>query len=298
MRFANRSAGRISRHRRGRAAGLILLLLGLLLTGTFYAAFSPASAEEQAPDPELVAEGRKLFLVGCAFCHGTNGEGNLTREGDQAFGPSLVGVGAAAVEFQVETGRMPAVQPGQQMAPKEVVYTEEETDALEAYVASLGPGPAVPDSSLYTDEGLSEEERIEAVANGGQLFLTNCTACHNFGGNGGAMPEGKIAYPLNETEPVHIYEALLTGPGQMPVFSDGQLSPEDKRDLILYLETLNEAPEYGGFALGGLGPVTEGLAAWVVGIGVLVGFCVWIAAHSTRSTKTVPSTDSAQEVDA
>lgn len=294
MRFANRSAGRISRHRRGRAAGLVVMLFALVFTGSLYAAFSPAAADQQQPDPALVAEGKELFLVGCAFCHGVSGEGNLTADGEQAFGPSLVGVGAAAVEFQVETGRMPAVQPGAQMPPKEVVYTTEETDALEAYVASLGAGPAVPDASLYTDVGLTDEEKVRAVANGGQLFLTNCTACHNFGGNGGAMPEGKIAYALNETEPGHIYEALLTGPGEMPVFSDGQLSPEDKRDVILYLQSLNEAPEYGGFALGGLGPVTEGLAAWLVGIGVLVGFCVWIAAHTTRSTKTRPT----QEVDA
>ena len=263
------------------------MLCGLLLSGGLYAAFAPASAEQEAPDDQLVAEGRELFLVGCSFCHGRSGEGILTADGTQQLGPSLVGVGAAAVEFQVETGRMPAVQPGQQMPPKKVVYTEEETDALEAFVASLGPGPAVPDESLYTDEGLSEEEREEAVATGGQIFLTNCTACHNFGGNGGAMPEGKIAYALNETEPKHIYEALLTGPGQMPVFSDGQLSPEDKRDVILYLQSLEDDPDYGGFALGGLGPVTEGLAAWLVGIGVLVGFCVWIAAHTARSTRTV-----------
>ena len=79
---------------------------------------------------------------------------------------------------------------------------------------------------------------------------------------------------------------MLTGPQQMPNFSNGNLSPEEKRDVIAYLVVARgDQPEYGGFGLGGLGPVSEGLFAWVVGIGALVGFAVWIAAHTTRSTK-------------
>ncbi len=285
MRFLNRSAGRLSRYRRSRVAGLLVMLFGLLLTGGLFAAFSPATAESQANDADQVAAGRQLFLVGCSFCHGRNGQGQLTNDGKQQFGPSLVGVGPAAVDFQVGTGRMPATQPGQQIPPKKVVYSQDEIDALAAYVSSLGPGPAVPAEGDYSSAGLSDAEKEAAVSRGGQIFLTNCTACHNFGGNGGAMPEGKIAYNLTKTTPKHIYEAMLTGPGQMDVFSNGNLSPDEKRDVILYLQSLRETPEYGGLSLGGLGPVTEGLAAWLVGIGGLVGFAVWIAAHTTRSSK-------------
>ncbi len=286
MRCLNRSAGRLSRHRRGPLAGFLVIMLGLLLSGGLYAAFAPANAGETETDAAQVAAGRQLFLVGCAFCHGQNGEGILTEDGTQQLGPSLVGVGAAAAHFQVGTGRMPGVQPGAQMPPKEVVYSDDEILALAAYVGSLGPGPAIPADSDFSGEGLSEQEKEEAIANGGQLFLTNCTACHNFGGNGGAMPEGKIAYSLTKTEPIHIYEAMLTGPGQMDVFSNGNLSPEDKRDVILYLQSIREVPEYGGLGLGGLGPVTEGLAAWLIGVGGLVGFAVWIAAHTTRTSRT------------
>ena len=284
MRLLNRSAGRISKHRRGPLAGLVVLLLGLLLTGGLYAAFSPAQADETISSDEQIAQGRELFLVSCSFCHGENGEGVRTEDGNQ-LGPSLVGVGAAAVDFQVGTGRMPLSNPSAQAPQKPRTFDDEETAALAAYVASLGPGPAIPDESDYSLEGMSDEERQAAITRGGQIFLTNCTACHNFEGSGGAMPRGGYAPKIRGVEPQYIYEALLTGPQNMPSFGNGDLSPEEKRDVIAYLGSLEDSPNYGGFALGGLGPVPEGLAAWVLGIGGLVGAAVWIAAHTTRTNK-------------
>jgi ubiquinol-cytochrome c reductase cytochrome c subunit len=289
VRLLNRSvngwAGRLSRHRRGPFAGVVVLLLGLVVSGTLYSLLAPAQAQEQKSDEDLVAEGRELFLVGCSFCHGQNGEGIMTADGESQLGPSLVGVGAAAVDFQVGTGRMPLSQPGAQAARKAPVYTEEETAALAAYVASLGPGPAIPDPADYSTEGLSDEEREAAITRGGQIFLTNCTACHNFAGSGGAMPQGGYAPKIRGVEPHYVYEAMLTGPQNMPVFSNGNLPPEAKRDVIAYLESLEETPEYGGFGMGGVGPVSEGMFAWVLGIGACVGAAIWIAAHTTRSNK-------------
>jgi len=284
VRFLNRSAGRISRRRRGPWAGLLVLVMGLLLTGGLYTVFSPAQATDSASNEELVAEGRELFLVNCAFCHGQNGEGVRTIDGNQ-LGPSLIGVGAAAVEFQVGTGRMPLAQTGQQAPRKAASFSDEETAAMAAYVASLGPGPAIPAPSDYSLEGMSDEERQAAIVRGGQIFLTNCTACHNFTGAGGAMPQGGYAPNILGVDPQYVYEAMLTGPQSMPNFSNGNLTPDAKRDVIAYLESIEENPDYGGFGMGGLGPVSEGLYAWVVGIGGLVGFCIWIAAHTTRSTK-------------
>jgi ubiquinol-cytochrome c reductase cytochrome c subunit len=288
VRFLNRSvngwAGRISRHRRGPVAGLMVLLTGLLLMGGLYAAFSPAQAQSEQTNEELVTQGRQLFIVNCAFCHGQNGEGVRTIDGNQ-LGPSLVGVGAAAVHFQVGTGRMPAAQPGQQLPRKPKVFDEDEILAMAAYVASLGAGPAIPDESDYSVEGMSDEEVQEAISRGGQIFLTNCTACHNFTGAGGAMPRGGYAPQILGVEPQYVYEAMLTGPQSMPTFSNGNLSPDEKRDVIAYLQSIEENPKYGGFGMGGLGPVAEGMYAWLVGIGILVGFAVWIAAHGARSTK-------------
>ena len=262
-----------------------MLLLGLLISGSLYAALAPAQADNQVSETDQVAQGKELFLTSCATCHGRNGEGIPTVRDGYQLGPSLVGVGAAAVDFQVGTGRMPMASPGAQAPRKEPVFSEEETAALAAYVASLGPGPAIPNESDYSIEGLSEEEREEAISRGGQIFLTNCTACHNFNGRGGAMPRGGYAPNLHGVEGKYIYEALLTGPQQMPNFSNGNLSPEEKRDVIAYLESIQETPEYAGFTLGGLGPVSEGLFAWLVGVGSCVLAAVWIASHTTRSKK-------------
>jgi ubiquinol-cytochrome c reductase cytochrome c subunit len=180
---------------------------------------------------------------------------------------------------------MPLANPGAQAQRKPPVYTADEVQALAAYVASLGVGPAIPDESDYSIAGLSEQEREEAIVRGGQIFLTNCTACHHFEGSGGAMPRGGYAPKIRGVDPKYIYEAMLTGPQAMDTFSNGNLSPEEKRDVIAYLYSLREQPSYGGFDLGGMGPVSEGLFAWLFGIGLCVAFAVWIAAHTTRSSK-------------
>ena len=284
MRLLNRSAGRLSRHRRGPIAGLVVLLIGLLLTGGLYAVFAPAQADSTQSQEELVKEGRELFIVGCAFCHGQNGEGVLTQGGDQ-YGPALTDVGAAAVDFQVGTGRMPMSNPGNQAPRKEVVYTDEEIAALAAYVATLGTGPAIPDAELYDPALIPDEEYDEYVVRGGQIFLANCTACHNFEGSGGAMPRGGYAPKIRGVDPKHVYEAMLTGPQSMDTFSDGNIPPDDKKAIIAYLDTLDDQPDYGGLTLGSLGPVSEGLIAWLVGMGGLVAFAVWIAGHTTRTDR-------------
>jgi ubiquinol-cytochrome c reductase cytochrome c subunit len=273
-------SARLSAKRRSPFAGLVVLLMGLLVTGGLYAVLSPASAQTSAADQSTVAQGRNLFLVGCASCHGKHGEGIVTKRGTQ-YGPPLAGVGAAAVDFQVGTGRMPMARPGVQAASKKVVYSPEEISALAAYVASLGPGPAIPGKSAYDPTGASNAD----IVRGGQFFKTNCTACHNFAASGGALPGGKFAPSLKGVSDKHIYEAMLTGPQQMPVFSNGVVTSDEKRQIIAYLNSMENDPQYGGASLGALGPVSEGLTAWMLGIGVLVGFAVWIASHSVRSKK-------------
>ncbi|MCW2821800.1 MAG: Cytochrome bc1 complex cytochrome c subunit [Marmoricola sp.] len=280
QKISHRIAGRLSAGRRSRVAAPLVLVLGLLVTGGMYAALSPASAQTRTADQDLVAKGRAIFLVGCASCHGKNAEGITTVRGGQ-YGPSLIGVGAAAVDFQVGTGRMPMAQPGPQALRKPPVYDDAEIAALSAYVASLGPGPDIPAASEYDVRNAATED----IARGGEFFRTNCTACHNFAGAGGALPRGRFAPSLQGVSEKHMYEAMLTGPQQMPVFGDQVLTPQDKRQIIAYLKKNEETPNYGGFTLGSLGPVTEGLFAWLVGIGSLVGAAVWIAANSARSRR-------------
>ena len=170
-------------------------------------------------------------------------------------------------------------RPEAQAPVKRNLYTEEEIAALAAFVATLGPGPAIPTPEMYDPVNISDED----LARGGELFRTNCSACHNFEGAGGALPGGKYAPPLKGVSNKHLYQAMLTGPQQMPVFSDEVLRPEDKRAIIGYLNDLHDRPSDGGLALGGLGPVSEGLWAWIVGLGTLMFFAIWIAAKGAKA---------------
>lgn len=267
----------LTARRRHPAAKVLLLVFGLFVMGALYSIAAPApKSSAETGTSQQVAEGRALFAVQCSSCHGLNGEGQVS---DTIQGPPLVGVGAASVEFQVATGRMPMAQPAVQAPQKPPIYTEEQVLALAAYVESLGPGPGIPDPAKYDPAGLTEEE----IARGGELFRTNCSACHNFEGAGGALPGGKYAPSLRGSSDKTIYEAMVIGPQQMPVFSDEVVRPEDKRAIIAYLTDLEEQPTQGGLALGGLGPVSEGLWAWILGLGSLMLFAIWIAAKGVKA---------------
>jgi ubiquinol-cytochrome c reductase cytochrome c subunit len=266
---------KLSARRRHPLAAVVVLLLALAATGGLYAAFAPAG-KAQADDTSqslAITEGKKLFSVGCASCHGMGGQGTTD-------GPSLVGVGAAAVDFQVGTGRMPAQQPGPQVPKKKVIYTQAEIDQLAAYVASLGAGPTIPKPDQYSAAGAD-------VAKGGELFRTNCAQCHNFSGEGGALTHGKFAPSLEDVDPKHIYEAMQTGPQSMPSFPDTTMDQQNKQDIISYIKTVNgdNSPSPGGLKLGGLGPVSEGLFGWVFGLGALIAVAIWVAAHTAKAKK-------------
>jgi len=255
-------------HRRHPAAIFILLFFGLAITGGLYFLMAPKTAQAAVGAADDVAAGKKLFLANCATCHGIQGQGGKAKTG-----PSLVGVGAAAVEFQVGTGRMPLAGPGVQ-APrgKEVLFTDQQISQLAAYVATFGPGPSVPDSQYTKGDG--------DIARGNALFKVNCAMCHNFAGSGGALTRGKYAPSLRNVTGAHIYEAMVTGPQSMPVFNDQNLSPTDKNDIISYLHELDRNKNPGGLNLGNLGPVSEGMFAWVFGLGLMIGAAVWLGSKA------------------
>ena len=241
-------------------------MFALFAIGTTFSVASATTTPSQSAFARSVAidEGRQLFLKGCSSCHGLNAEGG-------AIAPSLIGVGAASVDFQVGTGRMPMADMSTQAMRKKPVYDEKEVAALAEYVASLAPGPAIP-----TDE-LLNFERDGSTAEGGELFRTNCAMCHNFAAQGGALTQGKYAPTLMGVEPKHIYEALITGPQSMPVFSDKTLTPAEKLSIIKWIKAAEAEPALGGASLGRVGPVTEGLLIWTLGIGLLIGVAVWLA---------------------
>ncbi len=258
----------IAARRHHKFAPVVLLALALMVTGVLYAVFAPSSAEAAAaPSQNDLTAGNNLFRANCATCHGMNAQGRA------GIAPSLIGVGAAAVDFQVSTGRMPMTAQGPQAPAKQSVFSEEEIRQLAAWVASLSPGPAIP-----ADEQV--DPASGNAADGMALFRTNCAMCHGAVGQGGALTEGKYAPNLSTAAPRTIYEAMITGPQSMPVFNDATITPQEKRDIIAYLDA-QKAGSPGGATLGSIGPVVEGLWAWVAGLGLLIGAAVWIGAKSS-----------------
>lgn len=255
---------------RRRISGLLALGVALVGAGALYSVLTPTPqvAHADGSNAAMIAQGKQLFENTCITCHGSNLQGEANR------GPSLIGVGSAAVYFQVSTGRMPLAAQSSEAVEKPSMFTPQQIDALEAYIQSIGGGPQVPAQSGAQLIGSDP-------ARGGDLFRLNCASCHNFTGQGGALSSGKFAPSLQNASPEVIYTAMLSGPQNMPKFSDRQLTPTEKKDIIAYVKSVagaNNNP--GGNALGGLGPVSEGFVMFALGIAALVGVTLWIGAKA------------------
>jgi ubiquinol-cytochrome c reductase cytochrome c subunit len=259
------AAARVRRRskQRRRLANVAGLMAALVLTGVGYSALAPgaSAADDSTGDPSNAVEaGREIYTRSCITCHGSNLEGVEDR------GPSLIGVGEASVYFQVHTGRMPLVRQEAQAAERPPLFSDEQIDQLMAYIQENGGGPTLPSGDL----------RAGDLAEGGELFRLNCAQCHNFTGIGGALSSGKRAPSLSEADDLTIYTAMLSGPENMPVFGDNQLSPDEKRAIINYVQTVKTQADPGGAGAGRVGPVAEGLVIWVVGIGALLFGIFWM----------------------
>jgi ubiquinol-cytochrome c reductase cytochrome c subunit len=222
---------------------------------------SPQAAPAATLDPV------SIYLARCASCHGANGEGTTKA-------PTLIGVGAAAADFELRTGRMPFTAPqGVQAVRKPPAFDDATIRALVGYVASFGPGPQIPEPLV---------DRA-SVSRGQALFVGNCAPCHGATGNGGAVGGGALAPTLDLATGVQVAEAMLIGPGQMPVFSG--LPTADRDAIVSYVAFLQTAPNPGGFSIGGIGPVPEGFVSWVLGLGLLMIVVVLVARDWRRSSR-------------
>ncbi|MGH3796344.1 MAG: cytochrome bc1 complex diheme cytochrome c subunit [Pseudonocardiaceae bacterium] len=262
---ANRARGAGNRLRR-RVSGTLALSIALLSAGGLYTALAPQPQTAQAQeDSALVHQGEQLYNNACITCHGANLQGVPDR------GPSLIGVGQAAVYFQVSTGRMPATRQEAQIAEKPVKFNPEQVDALGAFVQANGGGPTVPKGDLSGGD----------PARGGDMFRLNCASCHQFTGHGIALSSGKFAPAIRNVNDQQVYAAMLTGPQSMPKFSDRQLTPQEKQDIIAYIKSVTgQHNDPGGYAIGGYGPISEGAIAWIVGISALVAITLWVGAKA------------------
>ncbi|MCX6479067.1 MAG: cytochrome c [Mycobacterium sp.] len=262
------------RRLRRRLTGAVLLLFGLVMAGALAATLTPKPQVAVADESQsaLLRTGQQLFETACITCHGANLQGVSGR------GPSLAGVGEAAVYFQVSSGRMPMMRNEAQATRKKAKFDEAQVDALGAYVQSMGGGPLVPRDA--NGQIASESLLGSNVARGGDLFRLNCASCHNFTGRGGALSSGKFAPGLDPASPAQIYSAMLTGPQNMPKFSDRQLSPDEKKDIVAYVKTASQTMNPGGYGLGGFGPAPEGMAVFIIGMVAAIGVALWIGARA------------------
>ncbi|KAA0023105.1 cytochrome bc1 complex diheme cytochrome c subunit [Antrihabitans cavernicola] len=265
---------RRKRKLRRRVAGAMVLMMGLVGAGLLASALTPTPQVATASDDQaaLIREGKQLYDTSCITCHGSN------LQGVQDRGPSLIGVGEQAVYFQVSSGRMPAARNEAQATRKPAKFDAGQIDAIGAYVQANGGGPTVVRDA--NGEIAQSSLRGDDIARGGELFRLNCASCHNFTGKGGALSSGKFAPRLAPANEQQILAAMQTGPQNMPKFSDRQLSPEEKRDIIAYVKSSTETNPQGGYGLGGFGPATEAVALWAIGIAAAVGAALWIGSRS------------------
>jgi ubiquinol-cytochrome c reductase cytochrome c subunit len=257
--------GRKNSLRRSFAAGAVLTVALIGTGGLFTALAGTSGADDTTSSASDIAAGRALYETSCITCHGAN------LQGVEGRGPSLLGVGGAAVYFQVSTGRMPAAGQGADEERKTAKFTEEQTRQLGAYVESLAGGPSVPTGNL---------RNMDDIGQGGVLFRLNCASCHGSTFRGAPLSAGKVAPSLLNATDTQLYTAMLSGPENMPVFSDNQITPAQKKAIIAYVQTLKASDDPGGHGIGRLGPVTETIVIFVVGIGALMIAILWIGAKS------------------
>jgi len=260
------------------AVALLLLVLAVL-AGPAHA--QPRVGIVHPPDEAhkaLRALGAELFAGNCATCHGSDGRGITSARGAggagaiEALGPSLRGVGAVAADFYLRTGRMPLGAPDDQPDRERPLFSDREIRALTAYVASLRAGPAIP--QVHPEQG--------STAEGFQLFTDHCAGCHQVAAEGGIVTGAHVPLIKEQVTPVQIAEAVRVGPYLMPRFSAKQISDRELDSIIAYLQAMNDPPDPGGWGIGHVGPVPEGVVTWLIAAVALAATCALIGERRRR----------------
>ena len=143
---------------------------------------------------------------------------------------------------------------------KQPAFSRTDIDALVAYVASFGAGPGIP----------VVDPQAGDVVEGNRLYQVNCAACHSATGAGYTLQSGRAAPSIKQATPTQVAEAVRTGPGTMPQFGADLISGPQLDSVTRYVQALQAPVDRGGASLGRVGPTTEALVGWVIGLGVLV----------------------------
>ncbi|HKU66693.1 MAG TPA: c-type cytochrome [Candidatus Baltobacteraceae bacterium] len=204
-----------------------------------------------------VSEGRRLFNTHCTSCHGALLQGT-------AQGPPLIGIDVQAVDFQLRTGRMPALVPFQQEMHKAPFFPPQQVRDVVAYVMSKSDrNKVLPSVTLRGDD--------ESLRSGRAVFEENCQQCHSATAHGDAVGYANVAPSLMDSTPQDLADAVRYGPDVMPRFGPSVIDQRRLDDLASYVWYLQHAKyNPGGLQLANWGPVSEGFMAWTFGIGLLV----------------------------
>jgi ubiquinol-cytochrome c reductase cytochrome c subunit len=262
-----------------RARRRIIALAGLLpLTLAAVAVAQPPSGivrpttEPSAPSVRLGAE---LYAGNCASCHGVAGSGITSpRPGAGALlgeGPPLKGVGAQAPDFYLRLGLMPLNSPHDQPKDERVLFSNKEIRSLVAYVAALAPGPPIPHPDVRTG----------TLSDGLHLFAEHCAGCHQIIGRGGFVTGARVP-PLQGVTATEIAEAVRIGPYLMPRFTAKQISDAELNSLVKYVLSTSSPDNRGGWGIGNVGPIPEGLVAWWIAGPLLIGLCLLVGRRIRR----------------
>jgi ubiquinol-cytochrome c reductase cytochrome c subunit len=259
----------MGRVRVAQLAGPGALVLGLGLAATLGLTRTAHAQTAGQPDPAVIARGQVLYTEQCSSCHQADGTGQA------ASGiPSVHGVGAAAVDFYLSTGRMPEATLARQAPRKPPSVSPADRAALVAYVTTTWPGgpdlPALAPGSFQA---------------GSDLFRANCAACHGASGAGAALAYGAFAPSLRPANLLQVAEAIRVGPGNMPVFDPRTLSDAQVADVDAYVQYLHHPDDRGGAGLGHTGPVAEGFVALLFGMGGALLVATWTGHRTDNSPK-------------
>jgi len=250
----------------------LLVALGSLTLAGAAEAQPPSGIVRPTSEPShaTVQLGSQLYAGNCASCHGIAGSGIFHKRpgagGILGLGPSLRGVGALAPDFYLRTGYMPLGNPREQPYGTRVLFTGKEIKSLVEYVASLGRGPGIP----------HPDARSGDISEGQELFTENCAGCHQLEGRGGFVTGARVP-PLQNVKPVRIAEAVRIGPYLMPKFSTSQISNSELNSIIRYIQSTNHPDNAGGWSIGNIGPIPEGLVAWWIAIPLILLACLAVS---------------------
>jgi ubiquinol-cytochrome c reductase cytochrome c subunit len=225
---------------------LAAIVLGCALAAAVFAAAAPG-----APTGDL-QRGRALYTDSCSSCHG------LDLQGIPGRAPKLRGVGAQSADFYLSTGRMPLDKPGDEPLRRKPAFQRKDIDAIVAYIASFG-GPGIPRADPEQGE----------IALGQHAFSSHCAGCHQVAGEGGLVTNARVPR-VKGIAPTQIAEAVRIGPYLMPPFSEHAIDQHELDSIARYLEYMNNPEDRGGWGIGHLGPVPEGMVAWFIGLLALV----------------------------